>query len=122
MDLVCADEARARRGRELVRDGTRWIRSHPEEWEEVQAICVGLHAEGLPVCRTMVYARCIERSVKATNRKDLLRAHPLYSCLIRYVDGLHPGLGIRYGKCCIDDAYPNGLPSLEETEKKGNRP
>lgn len=112
------DEGRARRGRELVRDGVRWIRGHPEEWGEVQRICLALHAEGLPVCRTMVYARCIELSVRVSNRKGIPRAHPLYSCLIRYVDRLHPGLGIRYGRCCIEDAYPDGLPSIEEFAEK----
>lgn len=99
-------------GKRLVSRARSWIARNPDGWLAFRAACAMAQRRYGGVSRDQVYTVLRERRVELTDRKGVVRAHDLFSALVRYAQMYDPGLSVRRGCCSVDKAYPDGLPEL----------
>ena len=112
-----------RTGKQLVMEGVRWIKSHPNDWKALQDACVLIEAardsSGKPkvatITRDSVYQLALQAGLEIRNDAEYRRDHDLWSTLARYLRHLHPQLVrvIRVRKCAVGEwIVANGFPDL----------
>ena len=107
------------RGVWLAERARKWIVGNPGTWRAVVRLCRDLQADGYHLSRSRVYVALEDARVRLTD-DDLvaLRAHDLWSGLVRYMRRYYPDIRFPapHGgqSCLVDLAYPDPsqLPAL----------
>ena len=111
-------------GEQQFYDGLRWIINHPDEFKELQRVCIAAEeARNLDgskrfhsITRQGIYTLAQLMGVRVTNMKTFQRDNSLWSTLSRYLLVLHPQLErvIETRECEVARYIrAHGLPALE---------
>lgn len=112
-----AREVDPEKGRNFVGRAYGWIVTHPAAWRRLLATCERCQRRYGRVSRDMVFTMCEEEGQGVSDDAAYVKAHDLWSALVRYVIKYSvEDIEYRLAYSSIDAAYPDlSLPDLPDS-------